>query len=708
MRCKKWFTFVVKSITVTCILANATQILPDVHAEADTISTLTSHSQPKSALKSSPLKATPILKNGNFSFNSSTKNFPDWKLATVVNSQRIDNPQLVDAGSTNWYTVEPHKFDIGTSADGVSIYSWEGRENIMYQTVATTPGETYTFTYNANIELSHANYLYTGARVVDEASNTILVNNPKQGITKTAKEYSTTFTATGTSTRLEITNSCAGGGTYKDQQVRLKNATVSTTDSIPPEMPSIQAMNTVSTTISGQAEPYAFVQIFANDVFIEEVQADSQGYYSIDVSPYAEGTTIATTATDSSGNRSAKKEITITPAIVPTPTLDIVTDQSETVSGSSLPNFEIQLQINGDTFTTQTDTTGDWHIDIPKQIAGTNIEATAISYGVRSDIVTTTVLDCTSPDAPVVNPIESSDVFISGRGEPNGTIRVQLPNGDTLTGNIDAAGYFRLEMPLQLAGTGVRVQVVDASENISTPTNAIIQDAYTSVGSNYAIHALDISLNKSELVNLTQEEINEIIRDRASPQGWDMQAFQAISENQINMTTNATPLSNEGDYTATFTVGDVSHTIKMTLVDDTVLAFATTPDDLNFQTTTIGAELVTIPLEDPNWNLQVKDTRSNNSNWNVTATVNGPFVAENDPQAKKLHDALRYRSGDTSTIIPDNVAFPIYQGKSTGQPIQTIQWEQNQGIQMEVNPVGIKEGQAYQTSVTWSINDTPS
>ncbi|WP_181675809.1 immunoglobulin-like domain-containing protein [Listeria rustica] len=161
-------------------------------------------------------------------------------------------------------------------------------------------------------------------------------------------------------------------------------------------------------------------------------------------------------------------------------------------------------------------------------------------------------------------------------------------------------------------------------------------------------------------------------------------------------------------YSVSDSDGNTGFTTRIVTVhDNTIFEFNEAPEDLAFETTEIRDEEVNIARENPDWNLEVKDTRNNGNPWEVTAMVNGPFIDLDDPDGKKLHNALTYTDGTTETRLLDNQAFVIGEGVSDEDEVTTIQSPEEEGLHMKVNPTGVKAGDHYQTSITWSLNDTP-
>ncbi|MBC2388962.1 immunoglobulin-like domain-containing protein [Listeria booriae] len=181
--------------------------------------------------------------------------------------------------------------------------------------------------------------------------------------------------------------------------------------------------------------------------------------------------------------------------------------------------------------------------------------------------------------------------------------------------------------------------------------------------------------------------------------------------NQIVLT--GTVDSNQsGNYDLTYTVTDSdgnTTTLRQTVTvfDNTIFQFNEAPEDLLFETTEIRSEDITINRQNPDWNIQVKDTRNNGSPWALTATVNGAFSDQEDPNAKQLHNAITYTVGTEETVLLDNQAFVIHEGISDQNEITTIRAPADQGLRMKVNPTGVKANHDYKTSITWTLNDTP-
>ncbi|EUJ41037.1 putative secreted protein [Listeria weihenstephanensis FSL R9-0317] len=218
------------------------------------------------------------------------------------------------------------------------------------------------------------------------------------------------------------------------------------------------------------------------------------------------------------------------------------------------------------------------------------------------------------------------------------------------------------------------------------------------------LHSGDAQLNTSDLEGKTSEQVATLLRQQAKVQGWDMTSGADLT-NQVTLESPVPTTS--GTYTLTYKLGTATATSHVEIKDNTTFGFTETPSALGFNTTEIKSSETTIDREKTDWNVGVTDARNNGDQWAVTATVNGPFENMTDPTAKKLTNAFTFTKGTTETRIIDNQAFTIYEGKSDTETNKNIQWEKDQGLRMKVNTTGVKADEDYQTSITWTLNDTP-
>ncbi|MBC1459170.1 Ig-like domain-containing protein [Listeria newyorkensis] len=424
------------------------------------------------------LQATsvPIIQNATFTYDSKTNTIPGWKFASVASGGTVtgDSPLLSNGNGS--YNVVDGNFRVTPSGAGISVYSVYGRTNVMYQTINTIPGETYTFQYNATLTSSTAELLHAGIRVYDQATNGIIVNSPQMGASPAGQFYSKTFVATGTTTRLEITNLCLAPTHGNNQTINFYNVSATASNTTAPSKPVINPMTDKSTVISGTAKAYSTVSLYVGSNFLGDVRADASGNYSMSAGPYAAGTKIGATAT-SSGLVSDKSEITVSATAIAKPTINSITDKSTAASGTGEPNSTLTLTTGTGSYTTSVDSYGNWSVVIPKQVAGITVEATSVKNGIVSPKASTVVLDVTAPDAPLINAMDSKAATIQGNAEANSTVKLYA--NDTYIGSTkaNASGNYSMAAGPYAAGTKISATATDAAGNESTKTNITVTAA---------------------------------------------------------------------------------------------------------------------------------------------------------------------------------------------------------------------------------------
>jgi methyl coenzyme M reductase gamma subunit len=116
----------------------------------------------------------------------------------------------------------------------------------------------------------------------------------------------------------------------------------------------------------------------------------------------------------------------------------------------------------------------------------TTIKAFATLTGSEpSDIATFnyTILDVTSPAAPVVNPVTNADELITGTAEANASV-IAMVNGQEIgTSIVDTDGYFTISIPKQEVGTTIFVTAKDSTGNNSSATEITVTRATLKVNS---------------------------------------------------------------------------------------------------------------------------------------------------------------------------------------------------------------------------------
>ncbi|MBX8994083.1 LPXTG cell wall anchor domain-containing protein [Staphylococcus pettenkoferi] len=135
------------------------------------------------------------------------------------------------------------------------------------------------------------------------------------------------------------------------------------------------------------------------------------------------------------------------------PTVDPVTAGDKTVHGKGTPGNTVEVTLPGGTVVTgEVDENGNFTVKVPD---GTTLkpgnEITVVEkdhHGHASTPTKVTVGD-TANEAhqPTVDPIHGGDKTVTGKGTPGNTVEVTLPDGSTVTGEVDKDGNFTIDLP---------------------------------------------------------------------------------------------------------------------------------------------------------------------------------------------------------------------------------------------------------------------
>jgi len=286
------------------------------------------------------------------------------------------------------------------------------------------------------------------------------------------------------------------------------------------------------------------------------------------------------------------------------------------VTGTGEPNTTINLQIGNEEYTDQVDGAGNFSVDIPKQVEGTEIQGSIVDgQGYESNVTTVGVTippDTTPPEPPDVDYVFSNDTIVNGRGEPGATVTLEADGSVIGEGVVVDSGNFSVNIPEQEPGTVISATLTDQAGNVSEPTEITVIEA-------------------------------------------------TVSFNQV-------------------------------------------PEDLPFKTTEIGSSIERIPRENSNWSLEVIDTRGEGSPFQLTAEANQPLTTVDGNH--QLPDALVYVNEDGISQSLTNGAVEVYNGQTGEEPITSISWDDNQGPLIEMN-TNDAYAETYQTDITWTLVDAP-
>ena len=257
-------------------------------------------------------------------------------------------------------------------------------------------------------------------------------------------------------------------------------------DVTPPTIPTISEVTSESSQVSGTSEPGSTIKLVLPDGTELSNVTDNQGNYVIDLPNVMliGGEELSVTSTDITGNKSEVSKVMVKDVTAPeAPSVNSVTSENMSVTGISEPRSIVKVELpNGTELIDVANDQGEYTIDLSqiKLIAKDKLKVTATdAAGNKSEATTIEYKDVTPPIAPKVNQITSETTQITGSGEPNTAVKLELPNGLDLIAIINDQGNFSINLPSDYRFQGdekVRVVGIDESLNISEEKIIRVQD----------------------------------------------------------------------------------------------------------------------------------------------------------------------------------------------------------------------------------------
>lgn len=248
------------------------------------------------------------------------------------------------------------------------------------------------------------------------------------------------------------------------------------------------SVNTVTSTskeISGTTDAGSTVTAEANNGIIGFTTANSNGNFSIDISPQNVNTVINVFA--EGGNKIPSKKVisvsneTNQPNPDPNPTIPAdfvvnpVNDKSTEITGTAETGADIELYIDEKLIqSTKADSNGKYTFAITPLKAGTKITVKAIGSSGKSDSKTVTVEDKTPP-ALSINAVSDKSTVVTGTTEAGAKVELYLNNHLIQSKTADSQGNYSFTISKQKAGETVKVIAHDAAGNSETKT-VIVED----------------------------------------------------------------------------------------------------------------------------------------------------------------------------------------------------------------------------------------
>lgn len=263
-------------------------------------------------------------------------------------------------------------------------------------------------------------------------------------------------------------------------------------DTTAPEVPIVNEVTSEATEVTGTAEPGSTVTVNLPGGVTTIGTTNEEGAFSAPIPEGVDlvgGETLTVIATDEAGNPSDPATVNVVDTTAPeTPTIDRVTTDSTVITGTAEPNSNITVTLpNGQKIVGTTNADGVYSASIPAAIDLMGNETITVvaadAAGNESGPATTVVVDLldeTPPAAPDVNEVTSEDTEITGTAEPNSTVTVEFPTGETAEGVTNAGGAFTVAIPEEVdlvGGEELLLVATDVADNDSDPTAVTVTDA---------------------------------------------------------------------------------------------------------------------------------------------------------------------------------------------------------------------------------------
>ncbi|WP_165346977.1 Ig-like domain-containing protein [Gottfriedia acidiceleris] len=160
-----------------------------------------------------------------------------------------------------------------------------------------------------------------------------------------------------------------------------------------------------------------------------------------------------------------------------TPTMNTVSDQSTTITGTAEAGSTVRLYINNKLQKSTTAASNkSYRFTISKQKSGTTVSVTATDKAGNVSVAKSLkVLDKTPPALPVVNKVTSKSKTVTGSAEKYASVKVYRES--TLIGqsSVNSSGKFSVSIKVQKANTYLKVYVIDKSGNKSVRTIKVVK-----------------------------------------------------------------------------------------------------------------------------------------------------------------------------------------------------------------------------------------
>ncbi|QEZ71681.1 Ig-like domain-containing protein [Listeria monocytogenes] len=224
-----------------------------------------------------------------------------------------------------------------------------------------------------------------------------------------------------------------------------------------PDAPIVLPVESEGISVKGQAKKGSTVEVYSGDKLIGESKTSKEGSFDIVISPQRYGTELKVSARNAAGESDPTLVIVgLVPPIAPF--VNEITDNDSKVTGKGTPGAEV-LIYREETLIGQGNVgvDGTFSVSIPVQRLGTTLNIyLKNTIGMSQPTEQKVILG--KPLEMSVNEITDLDDSISGTGKENATVQVFKNKKVIAEGKASDDGSFTLEIPIQKAGTILKLQ----------------------------------------------------------------------------------------------------------------------------------------------------------------------------------------------------------------------------------------------------------
>ncbi|MBC2025320.1 immunoglobulin-like domain-containing protein, partial [Listeria booriae] len=453
-------------------------------------------------------------------------------------------------------------------------------------------------------------------------------------------------------------------------------ATIATVTQGTVAAPTINSLTTADTIVRGTGITGAVVTItIGSNTYTGTVTA---GEYAITIPNQPVGTVVSAKQT-LNNKTSGSVNTTVTQGAIAAPTINGVTTDSTTVTGTGLAGATVTVTIGSTPYTGTVAANGSYSITIPKQAFGTAITVKQTLNNKTSANANTTVTQGTVA-APTVGAVTTDDTTVKGTGLAGATVTVTI--GSTpYTGTVAANGSYSITIPKQAFGTAITVKQTlnnKTSANASTtvtqgtvaaPTVGVVTTDDTTVkGTGLAGATVTVTIGSTPYTGTVAANGSYSITIPKQAFGTAITVKQTLNN---KTSANASTTVTQGTVAAP-TVGAV--TTDDTTVKGTGLAGATVTVTIGSTpyTGTVaanGSYSITIPKQAAGTVISAQQTLNNKTSAAATTTVISTQTT---------------LTADSFTIGVDN----YIKGTYTGSSVAKLAIEVNGTVQQKITATG--------------------